>query len=107
MTKEVKHKIAELLNELKEQHNKYVELYSMFQVDLSNMDRHANIKAQELIELLLCDEETEYGTMTDWWLYEEVEKFLYSSESTNDNKEIIANLEEAEDFVEYMTTRDL
>jgi hypothetical protein len=105
MTDEVKQKIAELLNELKAQQDKYVKLYQMFQVDLANMDRHANQKAEELIELLLCDEDDGHGTMTGWWLYEEVEKVLYAEGSNG--KEVIANVEKAEDFVEWMVTREI
>jgi hypothetical protein len=105
MTDEVKQKIAELLNELKAQQDKYIKLYQMFHVDLSNMDRHVNQKAEELIELLLCDEDDEHGTMTSWWLYEDVDKLLYAEGSNG--KEVIANLEKAEDFVEWMVGREI
>ena len=49
----------------------------------------------QLVEELLQDKETEHGTLTTWWLYDNVPKIFYEAP-----EEI--NVEKAEDFVEYM-----
>ena len=57
------------------------------------------------VEKLLEDEETINGTMTEWWLYESVPKFIYEGKDgkpeTFDDKPI-ADLTKAEDFVNFM-----
>jgi hypothetical protein len=53
----------------------------------------------ELVEEVLQDKETKDGTMTTWWLYENVDKKIYEEgQATHD-------VESAEDFVNYMTER--
>lgn len=47
------------------------------------------------IELSLEDKETQDGTITQWWLYEKVDKIFYT-----DTKNIDVN--KAEDFVNFM-----
>ena len=49
----------------------------------------------ELVETILEDKEDLNGTLTTWWLFEEVEKKFYT-----DTKNI--DVAEAEDFVNYM-----
>lgn len=49
----------------------------------------------QLVEEILQDKETEHGTLTTWWLYDNVPKIFYEGpEGTN--------VEKAENFVEYM-----
>ena len=53
----------------------------------------------ELVEVILEDKENENGTLTTWWLYENVSKVIYpqGSSATKNN-----NVESPEDFVNYM-----
>ena len=52
----------------------------------------------ELVEVVLEDKEDENGTMTTWWLFENVNKLItYKDGSVEDVKS-------AEDFVDYMIT---
>lgn len=52
-----------------------------------------------LVEDALQDKETEHGTLTTWWLYDSAEKLIYEEGSLVLVK---ANVESAEDFVNYM-----
>lgn len=50
----------------------------------------------EFVEKVLEDKEDENGTMTTWWLFENVNKKFYNGSVE------IANVERAEDFINYM-----
>jgi len=53
----------------------------------------------QLVEELLKDKPNTHGTLTTWWLYDNVDKVFYEEE-----KEV--NVQSAEDFVNYMTQRN-
>lgn len=57
------------------------------------------------VEKVLGDEETINGTMTEWWLYNNVPKFIYEGKGgkpeTFEDKPI-ADLTKAQDFVNFM-----
>jgi len=53
----------------------------------------------EFVEKLLEDNEDENGTLTTWWLFENVEKVIYSKGSPTTRQN---NVEKAENFVNYM-----
>lgn len=55
-----------------------------------------------LVEKVLDDEEDENGTMTSWWLYENVDKKLY--EEVNE-VQLTYDVSSTEDFVNYMIER--
>lgn len=55
-----------------------------------------------LVEDALQDKEVEHGTLTTWWLYDNCDKVIYHGNSEG----VYANVESAEDFVNYMTQRN-
>lgn len=57
---------------------------------------------RNLVEKVLDDEDSENGTMTAWWLYENVDKKLY--EEVNEIQ-LTYDVSSAEDFVNYMIER--
>ena len=57
---------------------------------------------RNLVEKVLDDEDSENGTMTAWWLYENVDKKLY--EEVNEIQ-LTYDVSSAEDFVNYMLER--
>lgn len=56
----------------------------------------------ELVEEVLQDTEGQDGTMTTWWLYDNVDKKIYEEV---EGVQATHNVESAEDFVNYMTQR--
>lgn len=54
------------------------------------------------VEKVLEDKEDENGTLTTWWLFENVSKVLYHNTSKGTTN---VNVEKAEDFVNYMIER--
>ena len=58
----------------------------------------------EFVEKLLEDKEDENGTLTTWWLFENVEKKFF--DDFGSGLEVVANVEKAEDFVNYMIERN-
>ena len=54
----------------------------------------------EFVEKLLEDKEDENGTLTTWWLFENVDKKIYSGLVE------IADLNKPEDFINYMIERN-
>lgn len=54
----------------------------------------------EFVEIILEDKEDLNGTLTTWWLFENVEKNFY--DDTDNGKKVIVNVESPEDFVDYM-----
>lgn len=56
----------------------------------------------EFVEKVLEDKEDENGTLTTWWLFENVSKVLYHNTSKGTTN---VNVEKAEDFVYYMIER--
>lgn len=57
---------------------------------------------RNLVEKVLDDEDSENGTTTAWWLYENVDKKLY--EEVNEIQ-LTYDVSSAEDFVTYMIER--
>ena len=55
----------------------------------------------EFVEKVLGDEENENGTMTTWWLYENVKKRFFFKDP-NSLETIETNVESPEDFVNFM-----
>lgn len=56
----------------------------------------------EFVELELNDEEGQDGTMTSWWLYENVDKKIYQEVQDH---QVTYDVEDSEDFVNYMLER--
>lgn len=60
------------------------------------------------VELVLNDEEGQNGTMTSWWLYDNVKKIIYAPcDPVTSTENIIADLTNSQNFVEYMITKDI
>lgn len=59
----------------------------------------------EFVEKLLGDKEDINGTLTTWWLYEDVKKRFFFKDP-NSLETIETNVESAEDFVNYMIKND-
>lgn len=54
------------------------------------------------VEKLLKDKEDENGTLTSWWLYENVDKKIYHEV---EDHQVTYDVEDSEDFVNYMLER--
>jgi hypothetical protein len=57
----------------------------------------------QFVELELNDEEGQDGTMTSWWLYENVDKKIYQEV---EDHQVTYDVEDSEDFVNYMIERN-
>jgi len=57
----------------------------------------------EFVEKLLEDKEDENGTLTTWWLFENVTKQFYFNDSKGTT---VLNVESPEDFVNYILERN-
>jgi len=57
----------------------------------------------ELVEVTLEDKEDINGTLTTWWLFENVNKVIYPKDSPTTSNN---NVESPEDFINYMIERN-
>ena len=56
----------------------------------------------EFVEKLLEDKEDINGTLTTWWLYDNVDKKIYQEV---EDHQVTYDVEDSEDFVNYMINR--
>ena len=91
-----KEKFLELISNIQKVNKRNHELY-LLKIDLIEFtDLYENN-----INLLMCIIFNEIQLdMINWWLYENVEKFIYKSE----NKEVLHDLTKIEDLYDYLLT---
>lgn len=56
----------------------------------------------QFVEIELNDKEEQDGTMTSWWLYENIDKKIYQEV---EDHQVTYDVEDSEDFVNYMLER--
>jgi len=86
--------LIDALKGLKEELEKRNEIYQ-YGIDLANYENGYLKVALELIYFLF---DNKIDNEVDWWLFEGVKKVYYERD---DYEKIIANVEQAEDFVDY------
>lgn len=95
MKEELKQQLVETLKFLKK--NRDINKLTLNQI--RDMLASQEILLMNLVEKVLDDEDSKNGTMTAWWLYENVDKKLY--EEVNE-VQLTYDVSSAEDFVNYM-----
>lgn len=95
MNKELKDHIIETLEFLKD--HKDIDNLTLTQIQ-ERMIQYESLLI-EFVEKALEDEEGQNGTLTSWWLYENVEKKIYHTDNTGG---YTVNVEYPEDFVNFM-----
>lgn len=98
MKVELKQQLVKTLKFLKK--NRDINKLTLNQI--RDMLASQEILLRNLVEKVLDDEDSENGTMTAWWLYENVDKKLY--EEVNEIQ-LTYDVSSAEDFVNYMLER--
>ncbi len=98
MKVELKQQLVKTLKFLKK--NRDINKLTLNQI--RDMLASQEILLRNLVEKVLDDEDSENGTMTAWWLYENVDKKLY--EEVNE-VQLTYDVSSAEDFVNYMLER--
>jgi len=95
MKSEIKHQLIKTLKFLKNHQD--IDKLTLSEIQ-ERMIQYESLLI-EFIETILEDKEDLNGTLTTWWLFEDVTKQFY----LNDPKGItVLNVESAEDFVNYM-----
>lgn len=98
MKVELKQQLVKTLKFLKK--NRDINKLTLNQI--RDMLASQEILLMNLVEKVLDDEDSENGTMTAWWLYENVDKKLY--EEVNE-VQLTYDVSSVEDFVNYMVER--
>jgi len=91
MKQELKQHIIDTLKYLKE----HTDIDELTINQIYNKFEYMTTLLRNFVELSLEDKETQDGTMTEWWLYQDVNKVIFT-----DPKNIDVN--KAEDFVNFM-----
>lgn len=92
--------LVKALKDIKEEINKRHSIKQLHGIDLANYENKYLTVALDLVYFLLGNE---LSDEIDWWIFDSSEKVYYDSKT----HDVIANVELADDFVDYhLNSRD-